>query len=76
MLTDGQRTTGPDPLEAAKMAAERGVKVYTVGIGTKAGKDAALQAFAAKLAPEVDKHLLAIKALDKSPADDVTKPTN
>jgi len=40
------------------------------------GKDAALQAFAAKLAPEVDKHLLAIKALDKSPADDVTKPTN
>ena len=38
LLTDGQRTTGPDPLEAAKMAAERGVKVYTVGIGTKAGE--------------------------------------
>lgn len=33
MLTDGQRTTGVDPLEAAKMAAERGVRVYTVGIG-------------------------------------------
>lgn len=38
MLTDGARTTGPDPLEAAKMAAERGVKVYTVGIGTVAGE--------------------------------------
>lgn len=38
MLTDGQRTTGPDPLEAAKMAADRGVRVYTVGIGTKEGE--------------------------------------
>ena len=34
MLTDGQRTTGVDPLEAAKLAADRGVRVYTVGIGT------------------------------------------
>ncbi|HEY0200944.1 MAG TPA: VWA domain-containing protein, partial [Burkholderiaceae bacterium] len=34
MLTDGQRTTGVDPLEAAKMAADRGVRVYTVGFGT------------------------------------------
>lgn len=38
MLTDGQRTTGPDPLDAAKMAAERGVRVYTVGVGTTAGE--------------------------------------
>ncbi len=38
MLTDGQRTTGVDPLEAAKMASERGVKVYTVGIGTVDGE--------------------------------------
>jgi Ca-activated chloride channel family protein len=38
MLTDGQRTTGPDPLDAAKMAAERGVRVYTVGIGTTKGE--------------------------------------
>lgn len=37
LLTDGQRTTGPDPVEAATMAADRGVKVYTVGIGTKEG---------------------------------------
>jgi Ca-activated chloride channel family protein len=38
LLTDGQRTTGPDPLEAAKMAAERGVRVYTVGVGTPQGE--------------------------------------
>ena len=38
LLTDGQRTTGPDSIEAAKMAADRGVRVYTVGIGTKEGE--------------------------------------
>ncbi len=37
LLSDGRRTTGPDPLEAAKMAADRGVKVFTVGFGTKEG---------------------------------------
>jgi Ca-activated chloride channel homolog len=38
LLTDGQRTTGPDPVEAAKMAADRGIRVYTVGVGTKEGE--------------------------------------
>jgi len=38
LLTDGQRTTGPDPVETAKMAADRGVRVYTVGVGTKEGE--------------------------------------
>jgi Ca-activated chloride channel homolog len=38
MLTDGQRTTGVDPIEASKLAAERGVRVYTVGIGTVDGE--------------------------------------
>jgi Ca-activated chloride channel homolog len=38
LLTDGQRTTGPDSLDAAKMAADRGVRIYTVGIGTKEGE--------------------------------------
>jgi Ca-activated chloride channel family protein len=37
LLTDGRRTMGPDPIEAAKMAADRGVRVYTVGFGTAAG---------------------------------------
>jgi len=38
LLTDGQRTTGPDPLEAARVAADRGIRVYTVGIGTPDGE--------------------------------------
>jgi len=38
LLTDGQRTTGPDSIEAAKMAADRGVRVYTVGFGTVSGE--------------------------------------
>ncbi len=38
LLTDGQRTTGIDTLEAAKMAADRGVRIYTVGIGTVNGE--------------------------------------
>lgn len=38
LLTDGQRTTGPDPIEAAQRAAERGVRIYTVGIGTVEGE--------------------------------------
>ncbi len=38
LLTDGQRTTGPDSLEAAKMAADRGVRIFTVGVGTPAGE--------------------------------------
>jgi Ca-activated chloride channel family protein len=38
LLTDGQATTGPDPIEAARMAAERGVRVYTVGVGTPNGE--------------------------------------
>ncbi|MDX3905050.1 MAG: VWA domain-containing protein [Pigmentiphaga sp.] len=37
LLSDGRRTTGPDPLDAARMAAERGVRVYTVGFGTQQG---------------------------------------
>ena len=37
LLSDGRRTMGPDPLIAAKMAAERGVRVHTVGFGSKEG---------------------------------------
>jgi len=37
LLTDGRRTTGVDTVEAAKMAADRGVKVHVVGLGTPDG---------------------------------------
>ena len=38
LLTDGQTTTGPDPIESARIAADRGVRIYTVGIGTPNGE--------------------------------------
>lgn len=34
LLTDGVSTTGIDPIEAAIMAQQRGVRVYTIGFGT------------------------------------------
>ena len=40
LLSDGRRTTGVDTLEAAKMAADRGVRVYVVGLGTPDGHTA------------------------------------
>jgi Ca-activated chloride channel family protein len=40
LLTDGRRTMGPDPLDAAKLAADHGVRVYTVGFGTQGGATA------------------------------------
>jgi Ca-activated chloride channel family protein len=37
LLSDGQSNVGPDPMEAAKLAAKHGVRVHTVGIGTTEG---------------------------------------
>lgn len=39
LLTDGVSNTGPTPLEAAKQAADRGLRVYTIGFGTERGGD-------------------------------------
>lgn len=37
LITDGVSNFGPDLMEAGKLAADRGVRVYTVGIGTATG---------------------------------------
>jgi len=37
LLTDGQTNAGYDPVEAARIASEYGVRVYTVGFGTTKG---------------------------------------
>ena len=42
LLTDGRRTTGPDPLDAARLAAERGVRIYAVGFGKAGGGTASV----------------------------------
>jgi Ca-activated chloride channel homolog len=37
LLSDGENNFGPDPLEAAKLAAEHGVRIHAVGIGSSEG---------------------------------------
>lgn len=37
LLTDGVSNAGPEPLDAAQQALERGVRVYTIGFGTANG---------------------------------------
>jgi len=37
LLSDGAATAGPSPVAAAQLAADRGVRVYTVGLGTEEG---------------------------------------
>jgi Ca-activated chloride channel family protein len=38
LLTDGQTNTGPDPIDAARKAADLGVRIFTVGLGTPGGQ--------------------------------------
>jgi Ca-activated chloride channel family protein len=37
LLTDGANNAGVEPMEAAQQAADRGVRVYTIGFGTAIG---------------------------------------
>jgi Ca-activated chloride channel family protein len=37
LLSDGQNNQGPDPLDAAEKAANRGIRIYTVGLGSARG---------------------------------------
>lgn len=37
LVSDGRRTTGPDPVAAAQLAAQLGVRVFTVAFGTPDG---------------------------------------
>jgi Ca-activated chloride channel family protein len=43
LLTDGRNTTGPEPLDAAAAAAQLGVPVFTVGIGTVSSSNASTE---------------------------------
>ncbi len=43
LMSDGQSTMGPNPLEAAEVAAEHGVRVFTIGFGTKEGATVRVQ---------------------------------
>ena len=37
LMSDGRTTAGPDPVQAARVAAERGIRIFTVGFGTTEG---------------------------------------
>ncbi|MFZ5510013.1 MAG: VWA domain-containing protein [Pseudomonadota bacterium] len=54
LLTDGQRTTGPDTMAAARLAAEHGVRVYTVGIGTATGETIAFDGWSMRVRLDED----------------------
>ena len=45
LLTDGENTAPPDPFEAAGVAADRGVRIHTVGIGSPAGATLEIEGF-------------------------------
>jgi len=45
LLTDGENNESPDPVAAAKAAADQGVRIYTVGLGSTAGTTLDLNGF-------------------------------
>jgi Ca-activated chloride channel family protein len=45
LLTDGENTESPDPLEIAQLAADAGVRIYPVGIGRPEGAVLELDGF-------------------------------
>ncbi len=45
LLSDGENNENPDPLAAAQTAANRGVRIYTVGIGSPTGTTVHINGF-------------------------------
>jgi Ca-activated chloride channel family protein len=45
MLSDGDNNEPPDPLTVARLASDRGIRIYTVGIGSVAGTDVHVNGF-------------------------------
>ncbi|MFL5646594.1 MAG: VWA domain-containing protein [Chloroflexota bacterium] len=45
LLSDGENNQGPDPFESVQVASDRGVRIYTVGIGSESGATLDLEGF-------------------------------
>jgi Ca-activated chloride channel family protein len=45
LLSDGENNESPDPMAAAQAAADQGVRVYTVGLGSAAGTTVTVNGF-------------------------------
>lgn len=56
LLTDGENNVSPDPMEAAQFAAERGVRIHTVAIGSPEGVTIEVNGF--KVHTQVDEAAL------------------
>jgi Ca-activated chloride channel homolog len=56
LLTDGENNENPDPLAAARTSAQRGVRIYTVGIGSAAGTNLHINGFT--IHTQLDEELL------------------
>jgi Ca-activated chloride channel homolog len=56
LLSDGENNQQPDPIEAAGAAADAGVRIYTVGIGSAAGATIEVEGF--KVHSQLDEPLL------------------
>ncbi|MDO8567910.1 MAG: VWA domain-containing protein [Dehalococcoidales bacterium] len=54
LLTDGASNTGPRPLEAAAQAADKGVRVFTVGVGSPQGAVLRTEGFAMRVRLDED----------------------
>jgi Ca-activated chloride channel family protein len=48
LLTDGENNQTPDPLEAAQVAADRGVRVHSIGIGSAEGATLHIEGFSVR----------------------------
>ncbi|HTJ58481.1 MAG TPA: VWA domain-containing protein [Devosiaceae bacterium] len=54
LLTDGAATTGKDPVQAGQIAANYGVRVYTVGFGTSEGSVLHFGGYSMRARPDPD----------------------
>lgn len=45
LLSDGENNQDPDPMNAADLAADLGVRVYTVGVGSPGGSDITVEGY-------------------------------
>jgi Ca-activated chloride channel homolog len=48
LLTDGENNMAPDPLQSAQEAADKGVRIYTVGMGSAGGATLHLDGFSVR----------------------------
>ena len=56
LLSDGENNQNPDPASATDLAADLGVRIYTVGLGTPGGADITVEGF--KVHSQLDEAVL------------------